>query len=389
MRILILFIDMVRTDLLNVYNEKVKVTPFDKILNRIGGTIYTNCYTPAPDTSRSNACMQTGLYPYYNGTDSRVKRPEVSIKDDVSTFFDEAIQAGYVVNVFLDIHLQKWGLIRCKESPNTRRYHSLYELGSAEIANNTITFVGSQDLHFALDDYGAGRKGHRIGYQKIKELFDNYLKDDYISKYDHFFIYSDHGVKINQEFYKKSSQLDLLNNGRTKILMFHHQKNNKGITVNNRLSSITDVYSSVIDLMKINQSFRHGYSFFQPAPESRIVLIEDHKDFSVEPNKIVCLWRAISDRFDIRTDIRNVIVDRGDTTDIEVAMNYLKEYSPTICDYMNYIEFRQHYQKLKATGYYFVGGKRLSQKMKKYRPRWPFIIRKYSYIIYHTLFSKE
>ena len=54
MKVLLVFIDMMRTDLLSVYNQNVKdKTSFDLLLEKIGGCIYTNCYTPAPEDRKS------------------------------------------------------------------------------------------------------------------------------------------------------------------------------------------------------------------------------------------------------------------------------------------------------------------------------------------------
>jgi len=92
MKVLLVFIDMMRTDLLSVYNQNVKdKTSFDLLLEKIGGCIYTNCYTPAPDTPRSLACLQTGLHPYFNGCNTRIKWPKYYVKEEVR-------KAGYLPN---------------------------------------------------------------------------------------------------------------------------------------------------------------------------------------------------------------------------------------------------------------------------------------------------
>ena len=63
MRILALFLDMIGGEYINICNPEEKSTSFDKLIRDIGGKVYTNCYTPAPDTPRSSACMWTGVYP--------------------------------------------------------------------------------------------------------------------------------------------------------------------------------------------------------------------------------------------------------------------------------------------------------------------------------------
>lgn len=94
MKILIVFIDMVRVDHLNTYNPRAKESLLDKRIRRLGGVLFTRCYTPGPDTPRSIACMQTGLYPYFNGCDTRIRWPKFFIKDDITTIWDHISELG-------------------------------------------------------------------------------------------------------------------------------------------------------------------------------------------------------------------------------------------------------------------------------------------------------
>ena len=71
---------MIRVDHLSLYNDNMEKTSLDLFFENLGGTILTNCYTPAPDTPRSIACLQSGLLPYLNGCDSRVKWPRYFMK---------------------------------------------------------------------------------------------------------------------------------------------------------------------------------------------------------------------------------------------------------------------------------------------------------------------
>ncbi|UJF33216.1 hypothetical protein [Paenibacillus hexagrammi] len=60
MKILSVFIDMLRPNLMNVHNHEVPEHELDRFFRQLGGTLYTNCYTPAPDTARSMACFWSG-----------------------------------------------------------------------------------------------------------------------------------------------------------------------------------------------------------------------------------------------------------------------------------------------------------------------------------------
>lgn len=74
MKILFVFTDMLRPNLLKSYNSKIKNKgPLDDFIESFGGTLFKNCYTPAPDTPRSLGCLHSGLYPNKNGCDTRIR----------------------------------------------------------------------------------------------------------------------------------------------------------------------------------------------------------------------------------------------------------------------------------------------------------------------------
>lgn len=55
MKILMIFIDMLRPNLLHIIDESQPAREVEKVFEKWGGTLYTNCFTPSPDTPRSNA----------------------------------------------------------------------------------------------------------------------------------------------------------------------------------------------------------------------------------------------------------------------------------------------------------------------------------------------
>ena len=118
MKILLVFIDMIRVDHLSLYNDNMEKTSLDLFFENLGGTILTNCYTPAPDTPRSIACLQSGLLPYLNGCDSRVKWPRYFMKPNIETIFDIAVGLGYKVNLCATKSDIETGLFKFKENEN-------------------------------------------------------------------------------------------------------------------------------------------------------------------------------------------------------------------------------------------------------------------------------
>ena len=59
MKVLSVFIDMLGADYIHTLNPNIAETSFDKLLKQMGGTIYSNCYTPTPDTPRSSDASLT------------------------------------------------------------------------------------------------------------------------------------------------------------------------------------------------------------------------------------------------------------------------------------------------------------------------------------------
>ena len=80
MRVLFLFIDMLRPNRYGLYNQKLENNKIDNAIIELGGTLYTNCFSPAPDTPRSMASFYTGLSPIENGCNTRVKWPSKFFK---------------------------------------------------------------------------------------------------------------------------------------------------------------------------------------------------------------------------------------------------------------------------------------------------------------------
>ena len=53
MKVLTVFIDMIRANRLSTFNADVAMdTPLDVAFKNLGGTVYTNCFVPGPDTPR-------------------------------------------------------------------------------------------------------------------------------------------------------------------------------------------------------------------------------------------------------------------------------------------------------------------------------------------------
>lgn len=363
MRILIIFIDMVRVDHLHLYNPKTSVSLLDKRLEELGGTIFKKCYSPGPDTPRSLACMQSGFYPHYNGCDTRIKWPKFFMKEGISTIWDHAANKGWKVNLCCRKNECLTGFFKYEESSQINLFYdpdSFFTNGDFD--DNSISFIGIPDMHTAINDYWATDFAIRKGNKIVDLYFDRYFTNYFLDKFDNVIIFSDHGLQMESESLNMKSSLDLLNDGRNKLLLLMHKKGDVGIEIDNRLASITDLYATLESLIGCSD-FRQGYSLLE-SPKRTITHVEDHKEFTVYPEIMVKQWRIITNNFDVRTNIKDTIIDKGTEHELKDVESYLSEYSPSYFDYMKQLKVLDYYEELnreEKSHNYFIGVKRPSR----------------------------
>ena len=101
---------MVRANRLSTFNEKANRNAgaqIDEWLKAFGGEIYTNCFSPGPDTARAIATFTTGLPPRLNGCDIRLKWPRFFLKKKLETVFDLFLNADYKLDILLFFNRSK------------------------------------------------------------------------------------------------------------------------------------------------------------------------------------------------------------------------------------------------------------------------------------------
>lgn len=367
MKILCVFLDMIRLDHLQLFNQEIKETSLDVFLKALGGRLYTKCYSPGPDTPRSNACLQTGLLPYFNGCETRIQWPKFFIKDNISTIYDTLSQKGYRVNLCAETNLLITGLFRYSPSERIYEYSNPEDfIKKGVIEEDTFSFIRTGDMHAAINDYHATERSFDVGFEMIDIFFKKYITTDYINQYDYTIIFSDHGCGVFKESIKKLDPLYLLGNQRSQLLMFIHRRNDKEIEYDDRISDITDLYATIADIIGEND-FRQGYSLLQEAIPGRIIHIEDHTDFKVYPEQMIKQWRIISDTFDIRTDIKHCLIEKGSEDDLKSCEKRLSEYSPSYLKYKKQLDVWKYYDEIRKDEEvnFFVGAPRISKRKNK------------------------
>jgi len=345
-RILTIFIDMIRANRLSLFNDKIKEdTPLDKIFKELGGTIYNNCFSEGPDTPRAISSYFTGVEPWNNGCNTRLKWPGVFLEDDLKTIFELFSDKNYKIDLFASINEQKIGFFPkyVKETENIKinQDNSLSDFfKNIKLEDNHFIFIGLPDYHWAFDDLGYTKKGEKESYKITKKSFDMIFEKFNKDEFDHIFVFSDHGFKFKYERIKYPREF-LLNDDRTNIIMIHRRKQQNELSINNKLCSLSDMYATYQDILNINIS--NGVSLFSDS-ERDYILAEDHMHFTPSVNQNIELWSLTNKQYIyIRTLEKAILIDRK-TKHIEYKI--LKEYDDVLKNKTSYGKYADEYEKV-------------------------------------------
>lgn len=368
MKVLVVFTDMLRMNLLNIYDARKTRTSFDSLIKEIGGTLYLNCYTPAPDTPRSLACMQTGLYPERNGCDSRIKWPKFYIKSSVDTLWNILSNNKIEINYYNQASCYETGPIYIKDCKKINFYNCLDTFTGKILLNastNELDFLTLNDYHWSIDDYGGSLKATIRAKEILSDIISSFFRKINISKYDHILMFSDHGHMLDKEGAHQKSDLEYLEDGRTKIFMFHHKKGDTTnfLKSNNNLHSIQDLFSTILELFQINMQVETSKSLLTSNGHNYLI-IEDHNNFSVSLSQRILLWRYVArDKSSFYTNIySNKSIG---CIDEKKVIEKINEHSSSYADCRKQIEILQKYSNLKSDlTSYNNGKKRLSKSQK-------------------------
>lgn len=297
MKILVIFIDMIRPNRLSTFNDQVdKDTLLDKAFKDLGGTVYTNCFTPGPDTPRGLSSFFTGIEPYLNGCNTRLKWPQHFLKEGLSTIFDIFIRNDFSITCFSSPAERENGLF--PENIEKQNIHNMdYDLGnylsSVKLKKNHMLFIGIPDYHWAFDDFGYTTNGEKKAYHVVKSVYDKVFESFNRDDFDHIFVFSDHGFKFNLER-KLEPQGYLVNEDRTNCLLIHRTKYQNELIKNNRMCSLCDLYPTFEDIL--DSGDQGGYSLLGNE-ERDFVVVEDHLDFMPTVNQNLQIWAVIKKDF--------------------------------------------------------------------------------------------
>ena len=180
MKIMTIFIDMISGEKLNLCNSNAERTELDDFIEKFGGTLYANCYTPAPDTPRSAGCMWTGLYPKENGCKYRTRYPMFYMDEEKENIWSVLKKQNYNIQAFMRAPTLATGVLpKCVEEnvyPDGNDLDGF--LDSIRLQDNTFIMIYLPDFHTYLDIFQASIGGGKKRRSVCKEAFGKNLREN-------------------------------------------------------------------------------------------------------------------------------------------------------------------------------------------------------------------
>lgn len=264
-KILTVFIDMFRTDMLNIYDKSRPETVIDSFFREFGGVLYDNVWTPCPDTARSLSSLWSGVPCYENGCNKRGKFPAFFLTE--SSFLDGLKSKGFDIKLLSRNHTRSNLIFPNKYSNSEYLTEDLDEIN--HMSSNSFAFIDLPDVHYVLDDFGYNEnnivKAHNQLLNSLNLIFLKIEKNNF----DKVIFFSDHGALFSSE-----ALLDKKFTGmaRSRIFFLYWDKNTTGFNINNTFLSITD-YSKFL---------KEDYQSLKDIKPKESILIEDFKSlFSI------------------------------------------------------------------------------------------------------------
>lgn len=289
-RILAVYLDMLCSEYLNIGNDKFNETSIEKYLKEVGGTFYINCYTPAPDTARSAACMWTGKYPRRNGCDGRYKWPRYFLNDN-NDIYTVLKNAGYQIEIFCDYIYYETGLFPPSVVLEDKNYNFKEFLVENKKTENLFTFAYIPDLHHMLAGGGYTVRNYNracdFSKKVIQEIFET--KGE---RYDYILLFGDHGFIMDDQ---DADQLCLSGN-RTKVGIYIKEKYEREFHIDTKLHSVMDIYPTILDYAGIpyNQDELNAVNLKNGVHS--YVLMEDHKHLSDDIGYPISAWQIVTEK---------------------------------------------------------------------------------------------
>jgi hypothetical protein len=343
MKLVIFFADMLRANRLFVDDETSTRDGLEKLLESVGGTFFSNCITPGPDTPRSTGIFFTGELPKVSGVNARSKWPGPYLEPHKTTLFSWALNNKVPIKI-IDEKIQHSGLFFPQEvQMKARFFPGLDSLRASEEPGDAleleIIFIVSMTYHKVVDDRSAHKSSHRLGAELIASELEEVVSDLQLGPGDQLILYSDHGCKLSDD---RFDEYNLMDRDRSQFVFFHSQFTEPKVTFDNSLFSMVDLHAIISGLIKsLALTGRAGANGTLELPEAReMVHVEDHEDYSTKIGDVVRKWAVFSPDFEYFESLGKEPIIKLKVTNAQSALvngvlksqEYLKKYASGYAD---------------------------------------------------------
>lgn len=353
MKVLVVFIDMLRTDFLNMYNPKLKETPFDVFFKNLNGTLFDNVYTPCPDTGRSLSTFFSGKPCYENGCNKRGKFPGQFL--EIPTILDVLKDNDYEIQIFT--HRSK---VLFPRSFQDDKYfcNSLEDL---VIKDDSFSFVDIPDLHHVLDDHGYYKKTIDIAHDQLSKSIKYMFEKIDIEVFDKIIFFSDHGHMVSEDKliddYKNEKYIG---NSRSRIFFYTRNKQDSEFNINNNLTSLEYFPSYLIENLNLDSKYYFPKNYLENPKKNLEILVEDFMSLKSGINQVPDLWGIKSKKgFFIFDKDQIQTIDLNKINHWPHLVDLRNEYA-VFNEYLKFTNKKSN--KYRASSFYFNGEKRKPRK---------------------------
>lgn len=273
LRILTIFIDMLRTDLLNIYDNKLSETPVDFFFKNFGVDVFSNVWTPCPDTARSLSSFWSGTPCYENGCNKRGKYPSDFLLK--GSFLDNLEKYGYQIKLLSNHSNRKELIFPRKYNKSEYFVQSLDEIN--ELSNKSFVFIDIPDVHLVLDDLGYDKKSIPHAHRQLLDDLNLVFSKVDRHSFDKILFFSDHGHFFNNE---RSSDELFIGKARSNIFLAYWDKKTTEFSQKINFLSIADIPRLFILSNDLIHESNHTDS----------ILVEDFKSFEISIQQTPDVW---------------------------------------------------------------------------------------------------
>lgn len=284
MRTLVIFIDMLRTDFLNLYSANRSKTSLDFFFESFRGTTFTNVFTPCPDTDRSLASFWTGKPCYETQCNRRGRVNSKFLKSD--TFLDQLKTKRVQIKLFSNHTTSIF-----PSSFQNHRYYLKKLDDTNKMNRNSLLFIHLMDIHFALDDLGHNIRGVYNAHLKLTNSLEYIFTKFDKAFFDKIIFFSDHGHLM---FNEKKSQDTFTNFRRSKIFLHIASKNAYENNIDDSFLSIMDISHLILNLYDSKKTNRAQKYKLNLKSYYKQILIEDFFGLDTGINQIPNIWTLLS-----------------------------------------------------------------------------------------------